>query len=147
MCSPSNPSIPATTSLAVAVVRTCKDGCNHQGLKGWERWKRDETGIAHDCTTVRAASSVSLAHLPFFFLPSIPKQTQSKPWKCNNDLLSCAKTWGRGGEKKKKEKRKWAAWNPVIFLCEPRCWYLIGSILSSSFKSPPTPSDPSRGPI
>lgn len=43
-------------------------------------------------------------------------------------------------------RKKWAAWNHVIFLCKPCCWYLICSILSSSFKSPPTPSDPQPWP-
>lgn len=47
----------------------------------------------------------------------------------------------RWGKKKKKSEQ---LGSPFIFLLKPCCWYLICSILSSSFKSPPPDSIRSR---
>lgn len=63
--------------------------------------------------------------------PSTLLRIQSKPQKFNNEPRSCAKT--QDGGKKKSEQLG----SPLIFLLKPCCWYLICSILSSSFKSPP----------
>jgi len=108
--------------MTVTVVRTWKNGCNQLFFDEMKERNEREIGIGPDFKTKHTDSHVTLAVYSSM-------QTQSKPQKCNNEGTPCAKSWD--GEK------KWAAWNNVIFPCKPRCWYLICSILSSSFKSPP----------
>lgn len=132
---PSNQLMPGTLSLPLTVVRTCKD----EGVQRWEtRMEKGRQGLlliaqlSQQCCTRSHAISSS-----------------TSPSKLHRNPRNLTMSWDRV-PKHGTEKKKVSSLEPshFFFLWKPCCWYLICSILSSSFKSPPaTPSDPSRGPI
>lgn len=136
-----------TWFLPVTVVRTSMD----QGLQRWEpdeREREKERGGDRDgdCSLIAQLSTQpATLHLLTCHL-SFPHHAN---WvkTPGNVTMSCHHVPKHGTEKRKKSEQLGTLSFFFFLPCKPRRWYLICSILSSSFKSPPTPSDPSRGPI